>query len=102
MKLLVRLVYETCLITILVPTVATMLFVQDVRNACSHINSRSPEEFLQVINLEKTIFTAIAAPNNACKRNHFSGIVINVSGIAALIACQLQTGKLKTTLNFFC
>ena len=101
MKLLVRLVYETCLITILVPRVATMLFVQDVLNACSHINSRSPEEFLQVINLEKTISFAIDA-TLIWKRIHFSGIVINVSGIAALIACQLQTGKLKTTLNFFC
>ena len=101
MKLLVRLVYETYLITMLVPRVATMLFVQDVLNACSHINSRSPEEFLQVINLEKTISFAIDA-TSIWKRIHFSGIVINVSGIAALIACQLQTGKLKTTLNFFC
>jgi hypothetical protein len=28
--------------------------------------------------------------------------VINASGIAALNACQLLTGKLITTLNFFC
>lgn len=54
------------------------------------------------MNLVKTIFSAIAATKKLCTRIHFSGIVINVSGIAALIACQLQNGKLNTTQNFFC
>ena len=103
MKSCARLAYETIMVIIMsAPRAATMLFVLDVRNACSHIRSRLPEEFQQFMNLAKTIFSAIAAPNNACKRNHFSGIVINASGIAALNACQLLTGKLITTLNFFC
>ena len=39
----------------------TMLFVLDVLNALSLINSKLPEEFLQLIILDKTIYFAIAA-----------------------------------------
>jgi hypothetical protein len=103
MKLFAKLACKVMLeIIICAQRAAIMLFVLNVRNVCSRIKTKLPEEFLQFMNSVKTIFSAIAATKKLCSWIHFSGTVILASGTAALIACQLPTGNLNTTLNFFC